>query len=152
MNPGPSQYNTIRNTLYNLSDSGELENQQISSQPEINGTESNLSEPDGNADELTRIGSEIESDSNTLTQGDTVSLNQADFPFLIICGSFKSANNAKKLQDQLRKEGFESLVFKAENQLYRVTLGAFRNRQNAEIAFRDFKKGKYKDIWIFEVR
>ena len=77
---------------------------------------------------------------------------QTTYRFYIITGSFQNHNNAEVLQKKLINEGYASSIIESRNNLFRVTLGAYELRENANMAFQQFRKGKYKDIWILEVQ
>jgi hypothetical protein len=77
--------------------------------------------------------------------------NRAVHKFYIIAGSFKNQANADILKRQLVSEGYASSVIKTKNNLFRVSIGEFINQDNANNAFDQIRKGKYKDVWILEV-
>jgi len=52
--------------------------------------------------------------------------------YRVIAGAFTDAQNAKQVSAKLKITGFQTLVYRNEDNLYRVQVGAFSNKQNAQ--------------------
>lgn len=72
--------------------------------------------------------------------------------FFIIMGSFKILNNAKKFQNQLLNEGFESQILQNENGLFRVSILSFKeiNEARNKVYFIRKNYPKYDDVWLLK--
>lgn len=72
--------------------------------------------------------------------------------FFIIMGSFKILNNAKKFQNQLLNEGFESQILQNENGLYRVSIFSYKeiNEARNKVYFIRKNNPKYDDVWLLK--
>lgn len=52
--------------------------------------------------------------------------------FFIIAGSFSKLKNASDLQDQLNSKGYDAEVIITENRMYRVSVGSYATKEEAE--------------------
>ena len=70
--------------------------------------------------------------------------------YFVIIGSFKSSDNAKKYQSQLVKDGFISDILKNEAGLYRVSVMATNDVDQARNEVRRIwaKFTKHSDTWL----
>lgn len=68
--------------------------------------------------------------------------------FNVVCGSFKSLDNANNLRNTLVNAGYQAQVAQnPETGMYRVVASSFENRTDAE-ASRDKLRATYKDAWL----
>lgn len=68
--------------------------------------------------------------------------------FNVVCGSFKSLDNANNLRNTLVNAGYSAQVAQnSETGMYRVIASSFENRADAE-ASRDKLRATYKDAWL----
>jgi cell division protein FtsN len=68
--------------------------------------------------------------------------------FNVVCGSFKSLDNANNLRNTLVNAGYQAQVAQnPETGMYRVVASSFENRADAE-ASRDKLRATYKDAWL----
>lgn len=66
----------------------------------------------------------------------------------VVCGSFKSLDNANNLRNTLVNAGYSAQVAQnPETGMYRVIASSFENRADAE-ASRDKLRATYKDAWL----
>jgi cell division protein FtsN len=66
----------------------------------------------------------------------------------VVCGSFKSLDNANNLRNTLVNAGYTAQVAQnPETGMYRVIASSFENRADAE-ASRDKLRATYKDAWL----
>jgi len=72
------------------------------------------------------------------------------FKYYVIIGSFKVLDNARNYKQQLIKEGFTPVLMENENGLYRVSVAAFNVEDVAreKIASIRSKYQKYSDVWL----
>jgi len=70
--------------------------------------------------------------------------------YFVIIGSFRNPENAKKYQGQLLDDGFSSEILKNEEGLYRVSVLATNDINNARDDIRHIRKvyPKYFDTWL----
>lgn len=61
-------------------------------------------------------------------------------PFTIQLGAFKDKKSADKLDEQLRNKGYDSFVLAVRNDLYRVRVGSYANKQEAQVVVARMKK------------
>ena len=59
--------------------------------------------------------------------------------FFIIAGSFSKLKNASDLQDQLNSKGYNAEVIITENRMYRVSVGSYVTKEEAENALSQIK-------------
>lgn len=62
-------------------------------------------------------------------------------------GAFSKRINAEKLQQEIRKKGFECII-KQVNNLYKCQVGAFSKRENAEAQLKKLKDAGFNDAFI----
>jgi len=66
----------------------------------------------------------------------------------VVCGSFKSQDNANNLRNTLVNQGYNAQVAKnMDNGMYRVIASSFDDRSSAE-ASRNALRSKYPDAWL----
>ena len=72
------------------------------------------------------------------------------FKYYVIIGSFRVLENAKNYKQQLIKEGFTPVLMENENGLYRVSVAAYNMEESAreKIANIRSKYPKYSDVWL----
>lgn len=70
--------------------------------------------------------------------------------YYVILGSFRVLENAKKHQNQLTKEGFESQILRNEEGLYRVSVFSYIHISVAREKVLQIRKQtpKYHDAWV----
>ncbi len=70
--------------------------------------------------------------------------------YYVIIGSFRVLDNVHKYRKKLAKEGFESTILRNETGLYRVSVGAFNNENNARNRVNNIRKNypQYYDSWL----
>lgn len=68
--------------------------------------------------------------------------------FNVVCGSFKSLDNANNLRNTLVNQGYSAQVAQnPETGMYRVIASSFDDRTAAETS-RDALRAKYPDAWL----
>ncbi|MBQ0047269.1 MAG: SPOR domain-containing protein [Prevotellaceae bacterium] len=68
--------------------------------------------------------------------------------FNVVCGSFKSVDNANNLRNTLVGKGYSAQVAQnPETGMYRVVASSFDDRSSA-VASRDQLRGTYPDAWL----
>lgn len=72
------------------------------------------------------------------------------FKYYVIIGSFRVLENAKNYKQQLIKEGFSPVLMENENGLYRVSVAAYNDESEArsKIAAIRTNYKKYSDVWL----
>lgn len=66
----------------------------------------------------------------------------------VVCGSFKSLDNANNLRNTLVNAGYTAQVAQnPETGMYRVIASSFENKADATVS-RDKLRAKYKDAWL----
>lgn len=71
--------------------------------------------------------------------------------FYLVGGSFKSEVNAKKYQDDLIRQGYDSQIFTLDNGFYRVTIQSYNDRDEALAVLDNLTKANPKSgIWLLE--
>ena len=72
------------------------------------------------------------------------------FKYYVIIGSFRVLENAKNYKQQLIKEGFSPVLMENENGLYRVSVAAYNDESEArsKIAAIRANYKKYSDVWL----
>lgn len=95
------------------------------------------------AEETVQADASIRSERlNTVTQGGVVKA------YNVICGSFKSLDNANNLQRTLAQQGHNSQVAQnPETGMYRVIAESYDSKASA-ISSRDKMRSTYPDAWI----
>ncbi|HAF29462.1 MAG TPA: hypothetical protein DCG75_10485 [Bacteroidales bacterium] len=75
-----------------------------------------------------------------------------DEKFFVIIGSFRILNNAISFNNQLQTEGFDSQILQNENGLYRVSIFAFKeiNEARNKVYFIRKNYPKYYDVWLLK--
>jgi len=73
----------------------------------------------------------------------------SDLHYYIIAGSFLSENNAQNLKNQLAGQGFDPIVFKANNDFYRVGIKGFPAIDLAIKEMREMRKKQgFEQVWV----
>ena len=68
--------------------------------------------------------------------------------FNVVCGSFKSIDNANNLRNTLVNQGYSAQVAQnPDTGMYRVIASSFDDRNSAETS-RNALRAKYPDAWI----
>lgn len=71
--------------------------------------------------------------------------------FYLVGGSFKSEMNAKKYQDELVRQGYDSRILNLDNGFYRVTIQSYNDRDEALAVLDNLTRGNPKSgIWLLE--
>lgn len=71
--------------------------------------------------------------------------------FYIIAGSFKTYERASILAKQLKKEGYTPEVIQFDQNLYRVSLGEYKDRAEADASFEKIKAKKGAEaVWLLK--
>jgi cell division protein FtsN len=72
------------------------------------------------------------------------------FKYYVIIGSFRVLENAQNYKKQLISEGFTPVLMENENGLYRVSVAAYNDEAEARqrIAEIRSKYNKYSDVWL----
>lgn len=88
----------------------------------------------------------------TITQQAPVSQPEkpvADLNYYIIAGSFLSENNAFGMKKQLTGQGFDPVVFKANNDFYRVGIKGYSSIDLAIKEMREMRKKQgFEQVWV----
>ncbi len=89
-----------------------------------------------------------EDNSNLRSERLTVMNGGALKAFNVVCGSFKSEQNANNLRNTLVNAGYNAQVAKNEETgMFRVIASSFDNRADATVS-RDKLRATYKDAWL----
>ena len=73
----------------------------------------------------------------------------ADLHYYIIAGSFLSENNAQSMKNQLEGQGFDPIVFKANNDFYRVGMKGYSSIDLAINEMREMRKKQgFEQVWV----
>ncbi len=77
-------------------------------------------------------------------------IENGQFKYYVIIGSFRVLENAKNYKQQLIKEGFTPVLMENEDGLYRVSVAAYNVEESArqKIAEIRSKYEKYSDVWL----
>jgi len=85
----------------------------------------------------------------TRTVTPTITVKKAPNKYFLISASFKNELNAEKMKTKLKKEGYDSQIFLASNNYYRVSYKGFSNREQA---FKELKQARstkgHEDVWL----
>lgn len=82
-------------------------------------------------------------------QNNTVPMtNSGHKKYHLVVGCFVQENNADKVVQKLRNEGFSPEKFAKIEEMYFVSIASFNNKASAEKHLRELKSKGYKDIWI----
>jgi cell division septation protein DedD len=77
-----------------------------------------------------------------------VAFSSAD-PFAVIVGAFRVKENAGKFIDELKGKGVEASIYdRSRSGLYRVTIGTFEIREEAEQLLSSVKAGDFSGAWL----
>lgn len=73
----------------------------------------------------------------------------ADLHYYIIAGSFLSENNAQSMKNQLAGQGFDPVVFKANNNFYRVGMKGYSSFDLAIDEMKEMRKKQgFEQVWV----
>ncbi len=77
-------------------------------------------------------------------------IENGQFKYYVIIGSFRVLENAKNYKQELIKEGFAPVLMENEDGLYRVSVAAYNVESSAreKIAEIRSKYKKYSDVWL----
>lgn len=77
-------------------------------------------------------------------------LNNENFKYYVIIGSFKILSNAKNYKQVLIKEGFTPVLMENESGLYRVSVSAYNQETAARNRITEIRSQykKYSDVWL----
>jgi cell division protein FtsN len=77
-------------------------------------------------------------------------IENEQYKYYVIIGSFRVLENARNYQEQLKKEGFTPVLMENENGLYRVSVAAYNVEKDARSKIADIrsKYKKYSDVWL----
>ena len=93
-----------------------------------------------------------ETGAKTITQQAPVSQPEkpvADLHYYIIAGSFLSENNALGMKNQLAEQGFDPIVFKANNNFFRVGMKGYSSIDLAIKEMREMRKKQgFEQVWV----
>lgn len=93
-----------------------------------------------------------ETPAKTVTDQSPVSQPEkpvADLHYYIIAGSFLSENNALGMKKQLAGQGFDPIVFKANNNFYRVGIKGYSSIDPAIKEMREMRKKQgFEQVWV----
>lgn len=82
-------------------------------------------------------------------QNNTVPMtNSGHKKYHLVVGCFVQENNADKVVQKLRNDGFSPEKFAKIEQMYFVSIASFNNKASAEKHLHELKSKGYKDIWI----
>ena len=70
-------------------------------------------------------------------------------PFHVLCGAYESEIYAIKRAKELMSNGFTNLIIGEYNGMYRVSLGGYKTREDADLALDKFKE-KVPQAWFFK--
>ena len=94
----------------------------------------------------------VETAAKTVTQQSPViqpEKSVADLHYYIIAGSFLSENNANSMKKQLAGQGFDPIVFKANNDFYRVGMKGYSSFNIAIKEMREMRKKQgFEEVWV----
>lgn len=68
--------------------------------------------------------------------------------YFVVAGSFSKLENAKKLQLELKKEGFQSQVISRSNKMFTVSYHNFSTEIDAENYRKNIQKSKNPEAWV----
>ncbi len=73
----------------------------------------------------------------------------ADLHYYLIAGSFLSENNAQSMKNQLAGQGFDPIVFKANNDFYRVGMKGYSSFDLAIDEMKEMRKKQgFEQVWV----
>jgi cell division protein FtsN len=79
----------------------------------------------------------------------TASAANTEDPFAIIVGAFKSKENAEKFIRELKQKGTEASIFdRSRGGLYRVTIGTFAIREEADQLLSSTRNSEFSGAWL----
>lgn len=81
-----------------------------------------------------------------------VDLNELDFNYYVIIGSFQSLDNARNFRSQLVGEGFVPVILESEIGFYRVSIAAFNEETPTRARIGQIRKQYpvYSDVWLLK--
>ncbi len=78
-----------------------------------------------------------------------VSSSNTNDRFAVIVGAFKSKENAEKFIRELKQKGTEALIFdRSRGGLYRVTIGTFAIREEADQLLSSTRNSEFSGAWL----
>ena len=76
--------------------------------------------------------------------------DDTSYKYYVIIGSFKVLNNARNYKNALSQEGFIPVILENENGLYRVSVSAYNDENDARAKVGTIRTNyeKYSDTWL----
>jgi cell division protein FtsN len=72
--------------------------------------------------------------------------------FYIVAASFTNYENALKLKDELRGKGFESEIVTVTHKYYKVTMGSYSDKQQAQVELEKLKTiTQNNSLWLLHI-
>lgn len=116
--------------------------------PIINESESITSNPETDLSQNQTAEPAAVNSTETLPESSLAASNSED-PFAIIVGAFRSKDNAIKYIADLQQKGTKAAIFdKSKGGLYRVTIGTFAIREEAEQLLSSAKSNDFSGAWL----
>lgn len=123
--------------------------QKIAPKPQPISQETAAPAPTSGANKTTKSGNVSSKEERFSTaQGETA--NYGSNKYFVILGSFSVLENAKRLKETLKSEGFNPVILMNESGMYRVCGNNYSDESaaRARIAEVREKYSKYSDIWL----
>ncbi len=81
-----------------------------------------------------------------------VDVNELDFNYYVIIGSFQSLENARNFRSQLVGEGFVPVILESEIGFYRVSIAAFNEEAPTRARIGQIRRQYpiYSDVWLLK--
>jgi cell division septation protein DedD len=95
-------------------------------------------------------------EKSVITDSTLTSIENKDSVFhqryYIVAGSFKDQNNARKMEDILRKNGYTPVTLELKNGFLMVTAGAFSSENEARKEMNSLLEKEFSpgDLWIYD--
>ena len=92
------------------------------------------------------------SDANPAVQDEeSTSVEPSNNQYVIIIGAFRAKRNAEKCIRELKKTGTQATIFdRSPSGLYRVSIGSFSQREEANQLLSSAKSGEFSEAWLLE--
>lgn len=81
-----------------------------------------------------------------------VDVNELDFNYYVIIGSFQSLDNARNFRSQLLNEGFVPVILESEIGFYRVSIASFNEEAPTRARIGQIRREYpiYSDVWLLK--
>lgn len=81
-----------------------------------------------------------------------VDVNEPDYNYYVIIGSFQSLDNARNFRSQLVNEGFAPIILESEIGFFRVSVAAFNEEQPTRNRIGQIRLQYpiYNDVWLLK--